>query len=381
MRESRISTISLVSLVLLLISCSSQQSVQIVTPINDVNPVKNVILLIGDGMGLTQISAAAFTKNRPLALEGFSNTGLHKPYSYDNLVTDSAAGGTAFSTGVKTFNGAIGMDKDSIPVETILEQAEKKGLATGLIATSSIVHATPAAFIAHQPNRGFYENIAADFLKTDIDYFVGGGKKYFDRRNGDDRNLYRELIDKGYIVTDYSISELEETVADTRRNFAYFTGDQHALPVTAGRTYLSFATKQALSFLEKRSEKGFFLMVEGSQIDWGGHSNDGNWMTQEVLDFDRAVEVALEYAKKNENTLVIVTADHECGGMCITKHSRPGHLKYKFSTNKHTASLVPVFAHGPHADLFSGIYENTDIYYKMINAFGWAPKTTASSRR
>ncbi len=269
------------------------------------------------------------------------------------------------------------MNADTIPVKTILEECEEKGLATGLLATVAITHATPAAFIAHQPMRVMYEAIAADFLETDIDYFVGGGKQYFDRRKMDDRNLYHELLKKGYQVSDYFEKPLEMTKPDVRRPFAYFTADKHPLPVTAGRNYLAFATKQALQFLEKRSEKGFFLMIEGSQIDWGGHSNDGDWILQETLDFDRAIKETLRYAQENGNTLVIVTADHESGGLSLTEKSKMGRPRYKFSTNGHTASLVPVFAYGPGAHLFNGVYDNTAIHTKMRQALGWDDPITA----
>jgi alkaline phosphatase len=262
-------------------------------------------------------------------------------------------------------------------VKTILEECEEKGLATGLVATVAITHATPASFIAHQSSRVLYESIAADFLETEIDYFVGGGKQYFDRRREDNRNLYMELLQKGYEVSDYFDKPLEQTKPDVRRPFAYFTADKNPLPVTAGRNYLAFATRQALQFLNNRSEKGFFVMIEGSQIDWGGHSNDGDWMLQETLDFDRAITEALRFAEKDGNTLVIVTADHECGGLCLTEKSKMGRPRFKFSTNGHTASLVPVFAYGPGSELFHGIYDNTEIYHKMRKAFDWDNAVTA----
>lgn len=362
--------------IIFLTSCSVSQP-EVITQVDTNQEVKNIILMIGDGMGLAQISAAAYSGADRLSFEHFKVTGLHKSHSASDLVTDSAAGATAFATGVKTYNGAIGMDRDTLPVKTILEECEEKGLATGLLATVAITHATPASFIAHQTNRVLYESIAADFLETDIDYFVGGGKQYFDRRKQDNRNLYMELLQKGYQVSDYFEKPLEQTKPDVKRPFAYFTADKNPLPVTAGRNYLSFATRQALKFLENRSEKGFFIMIEGSQIDWGGHSNDGNWMLQETLDFDRAITEALRFAEKDGNTLVIVTADHECGGLCLTEKSKMGRLKFKFSTNGHTASLVPVFAYGPGSHLFNGIYDNTAIYYKMREAFGWEDLITA----
>ena len=363
--------------IIFLTACGSVSKPEMITQVDTSQEVKNIILMIGDGMGLPQISAAAYSGVDRLSFENFQVTGLHKSHSASDLITDSAAGATAFSTGIKTYNGSIGLDMDSVAVKTIIEECEEKGMATGLVATVAITHATPAAFIAHEFNRVMYESIAADFLDTDIDYFVGGGKQYFDNRKQDNRNLYNELLQKGYYVSDFYDKPLEQTKPDVKRPFAYFTADKNPLPVTAGRNYLTFATRQALQFLENRSEKGFFVMIEGSQIDWGGHANDGNWMLQETLDFDRAITEALRFAQKNGNTLVIVTADHECGGLCITEKSKMGRPKFKFSTNGHTASLVPVFAYGPGSELFHGIYENTAIHTKMRKALGWDSPLTA----
>lgn len=367
----------LLIIIFLLSYCSSQQ-VAVVAPkaVEPGQKAKNVILLIGDGMGLSQISAAVYSSNKPLSFERFPVVGLHKQQSASDLITDSAAGATAFACGIKTYNGAIGVDLDSVPVKSILEEAEEKGLSTGLIATSSITHATPAAFIAHQFNRVLNEAIATDFLNTEIDYFVGGGKKYFDRRS-DERNLIKELENKQYLVTDFLDREMEGISPDPERNFAYFTADTKPLPVGAGRNYLSFATKQGMYFLEQRSQEGFFMMVEGSQIDWGGHANDGDYAISELLDFDRAIQEALNFAEKKGNTLVIVTADHECGGMAIDEHSKMGRMKYKFTTPGHTASMVPVFAYGPGAELFEGIYQNNEIYFRMRQALGWLDPVTA----
>ncbi len=353
-----------------ILGCSISKSEQDVVSLPP-NQAKNVVLMIGDGMGLNQITAAMYNNGNYLNLEKFPVIGFHKSYSANDLITDSAAGATAFACGVKTYNNAIGLTADSIPCKTILEEAEERGLATGLVATATIVHATPAAFIAHQKLRVFYEDIAADILKTDVDLLIGGGKKYFDRRENDDRNLYKELEKKGYRVSDYSIRPFEEFLPDKRKNMVYFTSDNLPVPVTAGRDYLPRASQMAVNFLEKRSEKGFFLMIEGSQIDWSGHANEGNLLVQEVLDFDKAIKEVLNFARKDGNTLVIVTADHETGGMSINQGSKMGELNYQFTTNAHTGTLIPVFAYGPGASLFSGIYENTAIYDKMRQAFAF----------
>lgn len=331
---------------------------------------KNVILIIGDGMGLSQISGLIYSQKESNSFEAFPYIGFHKSYSYDDLITDSAAGATAFACGVKTFNNAIGIGKDTLPVYSILEESEDHGLSTGLIATSTIVHATPAAFIAHQPMRTMYEEIAADFLNTEIDFFLGGGKEYFDNRNTDKRDLVKELEKKNYIVlSDYT--GFVPKKFNPEKNLAFFTASKHPTTASGGRNYLPFAAGLAIDFLEHHGDKGFFLMIEGSQIDWGGHSNDKQMLIKELEDFDRMVKRVLEYAQRKGDTLVIVTADHETGGFAIQPGSKFGNIKAEFTTNGHTASLVPVFAYGPGANLFSGIYENTAIHAKMRQALGF----------
>lgn len=331
---------------------------------------QNVILLIGDGMGLSQISAALYSNNNRLNMTRFPVVGFHKTYSFDNLITDSAAGATAFATGKKTYNNAIGVSHDTLPLYSILQECADRGYATGLVATSSIVHATPASFFAHAASREYYEEIAADFLDATVDLAIGGGKTYFDKREFDQRNLIEELRYKGYSVQDYTTAELGTMKLDPSKPLLYFTADKHPTGVANGRDYLSLATRIGPVFLQKRSEKGFFLMIEGSQIDWACHQRDGKNAVLETLDFDRAIGEALKFAATHGNTLVIVTADHETGGMCIHDDSKMNKLSFGFTSNNHTAALVPVFAYGTGAELFSGIYENTDIYNKIRTALG-----------
>jgi len=339
---------------------------------NDQNPrPKNIILMIGDGMGVTQISAGMYMNGNKMNLEKFPVIGLHKTYSASSLITDSAAGATAFACGVKTYNGAIGVDIDTFAVPNIFEEAEKKGFATGIVSTSTIVHATPASFVAHQKFREMYEEIAADYLKLDVDFIIGGGKKYFDRRSSDERNLYKELEEKGYVVSDYFKEDLVSCQIPFSQNFAYFTADDDPLPYSSGRKYLRLASRMALSFLQKQPEKGFFLVIEGAQIDWGGHSNNSDYIVNEVIDFDKTIGEVLKFAAADRETLVIVTADHETGGYSILDGSSMGHLKTAFTTDYHTADLIPVFAYGPGARLFSGIYDNTDIHKKIRKALGF----------
>lgn len=328
---------------------------------------KNIILMIGDGMGIAQITASMYLNRRGSYLEQFPVVGLQKTFSGDNLITDSAASATAIACGVKTYNNAIGVDMDTLPVQSILELAEKNGLATGLIATSPVTHATPASFISHVSRRQFLEEIALGFMDTKIDFLVGGGKKYFDRRE-DNRNLYQELKDDGYYVSDYFKKDIFETYINPKKNFVFFTADEDPPRAKNGRKYLPYISTRGATFLRKRNEKGFFLMIEGSQIDWGGHQNSAEWLISEMDDFNTAIGRILKFAKKEKETLVIVTADHECGGFSINNGSTKNELVTAFTHNGHTADMVPVFAYGPQAELFHGIYDNTEIFEKMKKA-------------
>ncbi|MDX8338569.1 alkaline phosphatase [Draconibacterium sp. IB214405] len=321
---------------------------------------KNIIFLIGDGMGAAQVFSGITANQGKLFLENCRHIGFSKTQSADNYITDSAAGGTALSCGVKTYNGAIGVDADTVKVKSILEAAEENGLATGLVSTSAITHATPASFIAHQPNRGMYEEIAADFLETDIDVFIGGGISHFIARK-DGRNLMTELKDKGYTV-ESDINKISEVKSG---KLAGLTAQVHNPRMSERGNMLPVATTTALDILDN-NKKGFFLMVEGSQIDWGGHASSTVYVVEDMLDFDQTIGKALEFAAKDGETLVLVTADHETGGMALTGGDMStGMVKADFPTTDHTAVMVPVFAYGPGAEEFIGIMENTDIHNKM----------------
>lgn len=353
-----------VLLFLLLQPASSQQSKR-----KQQNLPQNIILMIGDGMSLPQIQAGLTANFGTLNLLEFKSVGFSKTHSASNYVTDSGAGATAISTGHKTFNGAIGVTPDSLPAKTILEYAEEKGLSTGLVSTSAITHATPASFIAHSTNRSDYEAIALDFLKTDIDVFIGGGRDHFTARK-DNRNLAKELADKGYLVT-FSMDTIRRI---NEGKLAGLTAPQHNPGVIEGRDdMLSVSVNTALKILGK-NRKGFFLMVEGSQIDWGAHANNTGYVAMEMIDFDKAIGNALTYAKNYGNTLVIVTADHETGGMVINNGSYiDGTVSALFATTNHTGLMVPVFAYGPGAELFQGFQQNTDLFKKMMKLLELGP--------
>ena len=345
----------------LLFSCADKK-------VADPNPrkPKNIILLIGDGMGLAQVYAGMVANGDALNIERFKYIGFHKSYSFDNIITDSAAGATAFSCGEKSYNGAIGVGPDSLAIETILESAEKKGLATGLVATSSITHATPACFIAHQKSRALDENIAADFLKTDIDVFIGGGKDFFEKRS-DSVNLLNKLKANGYGIANGDA----EILAFTGNKLAGFIAPVQPDSATGTRgDILHKAVNKSLDIISK-NKLGFFMMAEGSQIDWGGHANKQTYIIQEMLDFDKAIGTALDFAEKDGNTLVIVTADHETGGFAIMGGSiKDRKVESAFTTTHHTGVMIPVYAYGPGAEEFGGIYQNTDIYHKMMSLLG-----------
>ena len=342
---------------------------------------KNIILLIGDGMGLTQVTAGLYANGNKLNLERFPVTGLMKTHSSSHLITDSAAGATAFACGCKTYNGAIGVTSAKKPCLTILEQAKQNGLATGLVATSSITHATPAAFIAHVNDRNSMEEIATYFLKTELDFFVGGGLQYFNKRKTDQRNLSAELTGKGVLLSTFQEQKLSQIKPDPSQPFGWFSATGEPDSVSGGRDYLPLAARMAADFLKARSKKGFFLMVEGSQIDWACHAKDGPRTVAEILDFDAAIGEILRFAEADGNTLVIVTADHETGGLALEQGEGFDVLDLEFNTGYHTATMVPVFAYGPGSEQFGGVMDNTDIYWKMARLWGFAVEPVAQGQQ
>jgi len=331
------------------------------------NP-KNIILMIGDGMGVTHIYAAMTVNKAPLNLEKCRHIGFSKTYSASDYITDSGASGTAMATGQKTTNKAIGVDTTGAPLKTILEIAEENQLATGMVTTCAITHATPAAFIAHVPYRGEYEDIAEYFVLTEIDIFVGGGKKHFTERK-DGRDLTHELKEKGYQV----IFDLKALDSLYNGKIAALLADGHPPKYSESRGEMLFSgSTKAIEILDQ-NEDGFFLMIEASQIDWAGHDNDPDYIVEEMLDFDRTIGKVLEFAERDGNTLVIITADHETGGIGLNGGDiNEGTIEAGFTTGSHTGVMVPVFAYGPGAEDFTGIYENTEIFYKVLHAYGFA---------
>lgn len=322
---------------------------------------KNVILLIGDGMGLTQIYAGYTANKGQLSLFNIPTQGLSITKSSDSYITDSAAGATAMATGHKTNNRFISVDESGKSLKLITQQLAYKNFKTAIISAGNITDATPAAFYAHQPERSHSEPIANDFLSNPSDILIGGGIKEFKTRK-DGKDLSKLLIEKGYFFVG-KFSSL-----DTIKNSKLVLLDDSAVvSMKDGRgDFLSKSLAKATSTFSK-TKKPFFIMAEGAQIDHGGHTNNLEYVVREMLDFDKMVGQAMEFVDNNTETLLIVTADHETGGLSLIDGSiEKGYVHGSFSTNDHTAVPVPVFAYGPEADKFMGVYQNTEIYIKIM---------------
>ena len=329
---------------------------------------KNIILLIGDGMGVSQVSSMYYFADKT-NFSRFPEVGLFNTSSASHRITDSGAGGSAFAIGERTYNGAIGVGPDSMPRKNITEVLSERGYATAVISTSQITHATPACFYAHVKSRKMYDEIARQLVISDIDFFAGGGTDYFVRR-ADGINYLDSLKSHGFILDTNALAN--DFSKDKKYGFLLAPDAMPSMPQNRG-DFLPNATSAALKYLSQQ-EKGFFVMVEGSQIDWAGHANDTAYMRTEMLDFDKTMGVALDFAEKDGNTLVIVLADHETGGYTLAASHANGMkgdynaIAPAFATSGHSSALIPVFAYGPGADLFNGIFLNKEVFDKMLKA-------------
>jgi alkaline phosphatase len=350
-------------------------------PLVDPKPVKNVILMIGDGMGFTHIVAArtvVLGAEGRLTIERLPVTGVIDNYSADEFVSGSAATATSLATGHKTKTKMISLLPDGTPVMTILEAANEQGMSTGLVATSTITHATPAAFAAHIRNRHREVEIAVQMLEGRVNVLLGGGRALFKTglsgykfRRSDGRDLIEEARRAGYTYVE-TRDELLALGAENDHVLGLFS-EGGMLTLYPAPT-LAEMTEKALDILSQ-NEKGFFLMVEGSQIDWASEDNDINYMIQEQLLFDLAIRSAIRFAMEEGETLVVVTSDHEAGGMFISEdppNSLDGGIHIRWGTDEHNGNAVPVFAYGPHAERFMGWYDNTEIPKRIANILGIA---------
>jgi alkaline phosphatase len=282
------------------------------------------------------------------------------------VVTQSPAAATAISTGVKTYNMAVGVDMDTVPQENIVEILSRQGYMTGVIATSPITDATPAGFYAHTYDRYEQREIAMDLVESEIDFFAGGGIKHFLDTTGVD------YFKNNNIVVDFAkVRKIKKPEAGKRYGFL-LAADRMPAMLEGRKDFLSDAAEVAIDYLST-GDKGFFLMIESSQIDWAGHGNNVDYMITEMNDFEAVVRSVLKYAEKDGNTLVLVTADHETGGFTLGAAGSNGYdadysvIKPTFASTNHSAALVPVLAYGPGAENFMGIYENTEIFHKLMD--------------
>jgi alkaline phosphatase len=332
------------------------------------NP-ENIILFIGDGMGVSHISAGKIARGN-INLERFSTVGLVTTHSANRLITESAAASTALATGYKTNNRAISVSVDKEPLKTLFEYAKEKSKSIGVVVTKSVTHATPAAFMAHADDRRQQTDIAEQIANSDIDVLIGGGWAYFvpgsdiGSKRKDQKNLLAVLETRMQVVL--SNDELAAHIESPK--LAALLAPR-GLPQASDRDYdLSLLTQIAIHILSK-NRNGFVLMVEGSQIDSAAHDHDPQYLIAELIDFDDAVGTGLDFAQKNGRTLIVVTADHETGGLAV----HGGSIKDRrvastaFTTTGHTAAMVPLFAYGPGSARFSGIQDNARIGQNLIS--------------
>ncbi len=325
--------------------------------------VKNVILLIGDGMGLAQIHAGLMANHGNLNITQMRNIGFAQTSASDAGNTDSAAGGTALATGSKTNNRYIGLGPDNLKRTNLVDTLAIRGIKSAIISVGDITDATPAAFYAHQPDRSMSQEIAADFLQSKADILIGSNQKSF--LENKQPQLVQQLRDKGFKLS----TSMADFKAQSGGKQLVLLADSATRPVYQGRGDM---LKQALVHSTKllsKNDKGFFIMTEGAQIDYGGHVNNLTYVVTELHDFDKTVEAALRFADEDGETLVVVTADHETGGLTLLDTDpAKGMIRGHFSTNDHTNIVVPVFAYGPYADLFRGTYQNNEIFFKILKA-------------
>ena len=354
------------------------------------NKPKNIILLISDGMSLTQVSTYRLLKGGPnerIAVDKFPVSGIVLTHSKNAIVTDSASSATAFSTGRKTNNGALGLDEDNKILENFTEIIDRYGYVSSLISTSEITHATPAAYASHVDLRWKTDEISLQMMDSNVMTILGGGRHFFlpedlGGKRSDGLNLLEQMESSRMVMTEKK--ELDSfDHSDLGKVVGLFADEALRDKEKPENHVFEPSSSEMLNFAINRSEKfnengckGFFIMLEGSQVDWAGHANDLNYLKREMQDFDEAVELALDYATQNPDTLVIATADHETGGLLIESSSPTDYtapeVKFSFNTGigygSHTGVPVPVYAYGPGSENFTGTLDNTDIFYAMLEA-------------
>ncbi len=357
--------------------------------------VKNVIYLIGDGMGLGSVSSVVLTSEGQTGFEMAPVIGLAETSSADNHVSDSPAGGTALACGELTINGHIGLDPDGKPLESILKKAQKFGRKTGIVVNTVLTEATPAAFYGHVPHRSHSHELARQFVEeSGVDVAIGSGLSVFINRP-DSVDLTESLINKGYDVyldwqsvletdSDRFVGILPMDYVHRRNEKAKTAGAadgaevcfaaklaasegsvvNDSLGLREPELYLEKAVAKAVATLDK-SDEGFFLVVESAIIDGYAHNNDSEGLIVEMTEFDRTLKYLVDYVSRTPETLLVVVGDHETGGVSVGYNShgvaQTEPLKLTFSTKGHSGVLVPVFAYGEGAEEFGKVLKNYEI--------------------
>ena len=321
------------------------------------NEVRNVIVMIGDGMGLEQVSCAWVLNHGKLNLDNFPYVGLSRTYCTNELITDSGAGGTALAAGVKTGYSHVGTAADSTDVFSILVKAQQLGKKTGVSVTCHFADATPCDYCCHNEFRYNQEDLIADYVDCGVDYLTGGGLDWFTVNRTDGRDITREMAAVGYTV---ALTE-EELMAAELPVIGLLAPDN--LPVAMERGDLfRHNVARGLDLLSREGgENGFVMMIEGSCIDDWLHENQLDKAMEELLDFDRTIGDVLQWAAADGHTLVVVTADHNTGAITLQDGNlEEGQIGVHFGSSSHNGIAVPVYAWGPGADQFTGIRENAD---------------------
>lgn len=329
------------------------------------NEVRNVIIMIGDGMGLEQVSCAWVLNHGKLNLDRFPTVGLSRTYCTNELITDSGAGGTALAIGQKTGYSHVGTAADSTDVPSVLVKAQELGKKTGVVVTCHFADATPCDFCCHNEYRYNQDDLIADYVTCGVDYLAGGGLDWFTVNRKDGRDITKEMAAAGYTV---ALTENELMTAELPV-IGILAPDNLPIAMERGDLYRR-SVARGLDILSRESgDKGFVMMLEGSCIDDWLHGNDIGKAMEELLDFDRTIGDVLEWAAADGHTLVVVTADHNTGALTLQDGNlEEGRIGVAFGSESHNGIAVPFYAWGPGSDAFTGIREN-DEWGRLIASF------------
>ena len=324
---------------------------------------KNVIYIIGDGMGTAQVYASIVAQKNSSNFLRFPFSGFSRTYSHNRYTTDSGAGGTALMTGHKVDNYHIAIGPKGEWYPSLFAMANELGKSTGFVVTVSVIDATPATTYGHVPHRRHYDTLALQMSKAPLDVMIGCDRyRFFKEHRIDKQSPIDTLKQRGYDVV-FNLKEMNRSKSD--RLCALLSENEEPGDVDQRGPILKDGVTKALDILSK-NPKGFMLLVEGSQIDWACHNNDSPYLQKELAEFDEMLGIVLDWAERDGNTLVVVTADHETGGVTMPDGDiKKGQNEIKYSTGGHTGVMVPVFSYGPGAEIFSGIQQNYDVANKI----------------